>query len=134
MIVSKITAAFPCELAQVWDIVTSLEHYSWRSDLSKIEVPKPGRTFIEHTPEGYSTTFTITAFEPMKRYAFDLENSNMTGHWIGLFSYQDGETTIEFTEHIAPKKWFMKPFASMYLKKQQALYIEDLKRALSSRS
>lgn len=134
MAVSKITASFSCDREKVWDIVTSLENYSWRSDLSKIEILKPGRKFIEHTPEGYSTTFTITALEPMKRYEFDLENNNMNGHWTGLFSYKNGVTIIVFTEHIVPKKWFMKPFAGMYLKKQQALYLEDLKRILSAQS
>ena len=38
--------------------------------------------FIEYTKEGYPTTFTITAVEPYKRWEFDMENSNMKGHWV----------------------------------------------------
>nr|WP_315024913.1 hypothetical protein [uncultured Aminipila sp.] len=28
------------------------------------------------------------------RYAFDIENENMQGHWVGLFSY-DNQKTME---------------------------------------
>lgn len=38
MAVSSVSAAFPCELKKVWETVTSLTAYAWRSDLSKIEV------------------------------------------------------------------------------------------------
>lgn len=40
-----------------WDIVTSLENYSWRSDLSEIEIISDKR-FIERTKDGYATNFT----------------------------------------------------------------------------
>ncbi len=61
-----------------------------------------------------------------------MENDNIKGHWSGVFA-QDGElTTIEFTENVTAKRLFMKPFVKGYIKKQQALYINDLKKALSS--
>ena len=37
---------------------------------------------------------------------------------------------IEFTENVAAKKRFMKPFVSMYLKKQQAIFVSDLRGEL----
>lgn len=117
----------------VWEIVTSLDNYAWRSDLSKIEVLEAGKRFIEYTKEGYATTFTITTFEPMKRYEFDMDNNNMYGHWTGLFSKIDNKTEISFTENITPKKWIMKPFVGIYLKKQQTAYIADLRKALEEK-
>ena len=54
----------------------------------------------------------------------------MYGHWTGIFSSEGGVTTIDFTEDVTAKKWFMKPLIGVYLKKQQALYITDLKKAL----
>lgn len=122
--------AFACELEKAWDTVTSLAEYSWRSDVDRIEVLEDGKRFIEHTKDGYSTEFSITVWEPCKRYAFNMENENMKGYWIGTFSYQDGVTTIEFTEGVTAKKLIMKPVAGMYLKKQQKNYIADLKKAL----
>lgn len=117
----------------VWEMVTSLDNYSWRSDLSKIQVLEAGRRFVEYTKDGHATTFTITTFESMKRYEFDMDNNNMHGHWTGLFSKKDDKTEIDFTENIIPKKWIMKPFVGMYLKKQQAVYISDLRKALEEK-
>lgn len=130
MAVSNIKAEFLTDVKKVWEIVTSLEEYSWRSDLDRIEVSGQGKEFIEFTKDGYSTRFVITAFEPYKRYEFDMENDNMKGHWTGIFSYENGVTTIDFTENVEAKKLIMKPFVKGYLKKQQTAYIEDLRKVL----
>lgn len=129
MAVSTIKAVFPYDIQKVWEVVTSLEHYAWRSDLSRIEIIGE-KQFIEYTKDGYSTTFTITEKEPYKRWAFDMENENLKGHWTGIFTQKDGQTEIDFTENVHPKNIFMKPFVKIYLKKQQARYISDLKKAL----
>ena len=65
-----------------------------------------------------------------KRWEFDMDNTNMTGHWTGVFTSQGEETEIDFTEYVSAKKIFMKPFLKTYLKKQQAQFIMDLKKAL----
>lgn len=130
MAISNITAVFPSDIHKVWNVVTSVENYGWRSDLSKTEILNE-RQFVEYTKEGYATTFTITVAEPYKRWEFDMENGNMKGHWIGVFQQKDGETEIEFTENVNAKKIFMKPFVKLYLKKQQAQFIADLRKALS---
>ena len=129
MAITNIKATFECDVQKVWSIVTSLENYSWRSDLSRIEVISEIQ-FVEYTKDGYSTTFTITATEPFKRWEFDMENDNMKGHWTGLFSQNGGETAIDFTEDVVAKKLLMKPFVKGYLKRQQALYVTDLGNAL----
>ena len=67
----------------------------------------------------------------MSRYEFDIDNKNMHGHWVGLFSNDDGRTKIDFTENVTPKNIFLKPFVRNYLKKQQAAYIADLQKALA---
>ncbi len=130
MAVSTIRAEFRCEIVKVWELVTSLNEYSWRSDLGKIVITMPEKEFEEHTKDGYVTKFRITAFDEYKNYEFDMENDNMQGHWTGKFSYKDGTTFIEFTENVTAKKLIMKPFVGMYLKKQQANYIQDLRGAL----
>lgn len=130
MAVSTIKAEFQYEVEKVWKMVTSLNNYSWRSDLDKIVVTVPEKEFEEHTKDGYVTKFKITAFDKYKRYEFDMENGNMQGHWTGIFAYSDGVTVIEFTENVTAKKLIMKPFIGSYLKKQQTKYIKDLKNAL----
>lgn len=133
MAVSTIKAEFHFEVEKVWEIVTSLDKYSWRSDLDKIVVTVPGKEFEEHTRDGYVTKFKITAFDECKIYEFDMENGNMQGHWSGKFSYEDGITFIEFTEDVIAKKLLMKPLVGIYLKKQQEKYIQDLRKALEAK-
>lgn len=127
MAISKMSAVFHNDLHTVWDVVTSLENYQWRSDLSRIEVLNE-RQFVEYTKDGYATTFTITVSEPYERWEFDIENGNMVGHWTGVFKGKGGQTEITFTEDVTPKKWIMKPFVRGYLKKQQKQYIDDLRK------
>lgn len=131
MAVSNIKVVLSCEIEVVWNRVVSLDDYVWRSDLSKIEVTEKGKQFEEYTKGGYATNFTITAFTPYERYEFDMENTNMSGHWTGVFTYGEGVTTIDFTEDVTAKRFFMKPFVGMYLKRQQAAYVADLQNALN---
>ena len=130
MVVSNMKALLQYDIQRVWEVVISLEDYSWRSDLSTIEIINENQ-FIEYTKDGYATTFTITAKEPYTRLEFDIENENIKGHWVGLFTQRDGQTEIDFTENITAKRLFMRPFMKSYLKKQQALYVSDLRKALS---
>ena len=117
-------------LQQVWELILDIENYAaWRSDLSKTEVISDTQ-FIEYTKDGYPTTFTVTLVDPYKRWEFDMKNSNMKGHWIGVFTDKGNETEIDFTECVEAKKWFMKPFVKSYLKKQQAQFVADISKAL----
>ena len=126
MATSNIKALIPSVLRQVWDFVLDIENYAaWRSDLSKTEVISD-KQFIEYTKDGYPTTFTVTLVEPYRRWEFDMENSNMKGHWTGIFTARGDETEIYFTEQVEAKKLLMKPFVKSYLKKQQAQFVADM--------
>lgn len=130
MAVSNIKVVFKRDIQKVWEVVTSLENYGWRSDLGKIEI-KNEKQFVEYTKDGFATIFTVTVNEPCKRWEFDMENDNMKGHWIGIFTQKGEETEIYFTENVIAKKIFMKPFVKAYLKKQQKQYVSDLQKELS---
>ena len=130
MTISNIKALIPGGLQQVWELILDIENYAtWRSDLSKTEVISDTQ-FIEYTKDGYPTTFTVTLVDPYKRWEFDMKNSNMKGHWIGVFTDKGNETEIDFTECVEVKNWLIKPFVKSYLKKQQAQFVADIKRAL----
>ena len=131
MATSNTKANIPCELHQVWDLVLDIENYAaWRSDLSKTEVISD-KQFIEYTKDGYPTTFTVTLVEPYRRWEFDMENSNMKGHWTGIFTVKGDETEIDFTEQVEAKKLLMKPFVKSYLKKQQIQFVADIMKNYS---
>ena len=130
MTTSNIKALIPSELRKVWEFILDIENYdAWRSDLSKTEVVSD-KQFIEYTKDGYPTTFTVTLVEPYRRWEFDMQNSNMSGHWIGVFTDKGNETEIDFTECVEAKKMLMKPFVKLYLKKQQAQFVADILKNL----
>ena len=127
---SNIKALINSEIHKVWEVILNVEKYKlWRSDISETEIINE-KQFIEYTKENYATTFTVTVVEPYKRWEFDIENSNIKGHWIGIFISNGNQTEIDFTEDIITKKWFMKPFVKSYLKKQQTQFVKDLKDLL----
>ena len=76
------------------------------------------------------TAFTITTVEPCNRWEFDMENTNMRGHWTGLFTQTEEGTEMEFTETVEVKKRFLKLFVKGYLKRHQTRFVSDLKKAL----
>ena len=129
MATSNIKALIPGELRKVWDFVLDIENYvAWRSDLSKTEVISD-KQFIEYTKDGYPTTFTVTLVEPYRRWEFDMENNHIKGHWIGIFADKGNGTQIDFTECVEAKKWLLKPFVKSYLRKQQAQFVADIRKA-----
>ena len=131
MVTSNIKCILNSYIYKVWKIILYIDKYSmWRSDLSKVKIIDDNK-FIEYTKEGYATSFTITFVEPHKRWEFDMENNNIKGHWIGIFTSKGNETQIDFTENVILKKWFMKPFVKSYLKKQQTQFVLDLKKTLN---
>ena len=131
MAVSNIKALIPGELQKVWELVLNTENYAaWRSDLSKTEAISD-KQFIEYTKNGYPTTFTVTLVKPYRRWEFDMENSNMKGHWIGVFTSKGNGTEMDFTECIKAKKWFLKPFVKSYLRKQQTQFVADIMKNFS---
>lgn len=131
MAATNIKAVIESNINKVWDIVYDVENYSkWRSDLSRTERLNE-RQFVEYTKDGYATTFTVTVTEPCRRWEFDMENSNMKGHWVGVFTPIGDKTEVEFTENVTAKKFFMKPFVKGFLKKQQEGFVSDLRKAAS---
>ena len=128
---STITATFKADIKKVWEVVTNNNKYEWRSDLSKIDVSVDGNSFTEYTKDNFPTKFNITLKKPYERYEFDMTNKNMNGHRSGIFSpITNNGTQIEFTEEVSVNNPIMNLFVGLYLKKQQSLYIADLKKEL----
>ena len=64
----------------------------------------------------------------LSMYRFYVENENIKGHLTWIFYDHRGRTTIDFTEKVTVKKFFLRPFAGRYLRKQQLSYVSDLKK------
>lgn len=126
---SNIQVTIKSDIKNVWNTVTDVANYHWRSDLSRTEIIDE-KQFIEYTKDGYPTTFTVTLTEPFKRWEFQMENTNMRGHWVGVFTEKGGFTQVEFTEYVEAKKFYFKPFVKLYLKRQQKQFVSDLEKDL----
>lgn len=90
MIKSIIKRQFNCDRNKLWEVITSNNNHSWRSDLSKIYIIDQ-KHFIEYDKNNFPIYFTITKKEKLKEYKFDLENTNLKGKWTGLFVELDNE-------------------------------------------
>jgi hypothetical protein len=127
---SKVSALLPHPVERVWRTVTDLEDTAWRSDLSRVERLSPTR-FAEYGKNGGATIFNVTVREPPRRWAFTMENGNMSGCWLGEFEPSGEGCRLTFTETVTAKHWWMVPFVPGYLKHQQKVYLSDLRRKLA---
>lgn len=131
MIKSNMRKEFSCDKETLWKVITDNSNYSWRSDLSKIEITDDNH-FTEYSKNGYPTYFTITSKQKLKEYKFDLENTNIKGKWTGIFKeLPDGNIELDFTEEIETDNIIMKLLAKPYLKNQQKRYFRDLQKEIS---
>jgi len=131
MVKSNIKKEFNCNIEKIWNIITDNGNYSWRSDLSKIEIIDDEH-FIEYDKNNYPTEFTITLKKPYKEYRFSIKNTNIKGEWIGLFKeLPNKKVELDFTEEIEANNFIMKLLAKPYLKSMQKRYIKDLERELN---
>ena len=133
MIKSNIKKQFKCNKNKLWNIIVDNNNYSWRSDLSKIEIIDENH-FIEYDKNNFPTYFTITSKEQLKEYTFNIENTNIKGRWIGIFKDIAKDTIeLDFTEEIEVNNFVMKLLAKTYLKISQNRYMRDLEKELNKR-
>ena len=68
----------PYSVQAVWGVVTNLGEWQWHRDIRDIEVLSE-RQFIEKAKSGVNTRFTVTVNISHRRWAFLMENQNITG-------------------------------------------------------
>lgn len=130
MAIANIKVTLLCPIEKVWDKVTDLNDFIWRSDLINIRIIDEN-TFVEISKDGIETYFKVIECIKNQSWSFEIENKNIKGTWTGKFYSHGDKTTLDFTENIMSKKIIFKPFVGLYLRKQQKLYFKDLKKALN---
>lgn len=130
MAISNIKVTLLCPVEIVWDTVTNLNNFSWRSDLKDVKIIDE-HNFIEISKNGIETYFRITECIKYQSWIFEIDNKNIKGFWLGKFYSKGDKTILDFTENVVSKKVIFKPFISFYLKRQQKIYFRDLKVKLN---
>lgn len=130
MAISNIKVTLLCPVEIVWDTVTNLNNFSWRSDLKDVKIIDE-HNFIEILKNGIETYFRITECIKYRSWIFEIDNKNIKGFWLGKFYSKGDKTILDFTENVVSKKVIFKPFMSFYLKRQQKIYFRDLKVKLN---
>ncbi|KKC20160.1 Uncharacterised protein [Streptococcus sp. NCTC 11567] len=130
MAIANIKVTLLCPIEKVWNKVTDLNDFVWRSDLKNIRIIDDNK-FVEISKDGIETYFEVTECIQNQCWSFEIENQNIKGIWVGKFYSHGDKTTLGFTENIVSKKLIFKPFIGSYLKKQQKLYFRDLKKVLN---
>ena len=130
MEVANIKVTLNCPIEKVWDKVTDLRDFGWRSDIKDIKIIDD-KNFVEITKDWIETNFKVIECTKHQCWSFEIENANIKGTWIGKFYSNGDKTTLDFTENIISKKFILKPFVGLYLRNQQNLYFKDLKEALN---
>ncbi|WP_371173901.1 SRPBCC family protein [Buchananella felis] len=69
---------------QVWQVVTDLKRWQWRSDLSECKVVDEQR-FIETPKKGKVIRFCATRLEELRIWEFQMDSPTLTGVWRGTF-------------------------------------------------
>ncbi|MCM1497670.1 MAG: hypothetical protein NC124_04310 [Clostridium sp.] len=118
----------PFSIEVMWDVLTSLENYSWRSDLVRIEIINE-KQFIQYTSGGDAITCTVVQEIKYRHWEFEMENEDMKGRWACmLFSWGEKRTEINLAEEIVVKKFYLMPFVNSYLNRRHITYVKDLTR------
>ena len=128
MITANIKVTIDRPVTQVWRKVTDFGNQQWRSDLTHAETLSE-KSFIEIAGNGTKTEFAVFRFDPHQRLELQFENDYISGQWIGIFIGQGAQTTLDFTEQVRCKKWWLAPFVGRQLKKMQQQYMRDLVKA-----
>ena len=121
MITSQIQATLPYNIKIVWQAVTDIKNYHWRSDLSHTEVLNKYQ-FTKYAKNGTPTHFTTTVFQPYSCWEFTLEKQQHQRPLARKF-FLNRELLPLYTlpKKLPLKKFCLKPILKFYLRRQQKL-------------
>ncbi len=131
MVKSSLKVKLNFDIVKVWNKVTYLENYSWRSDLNDLEVLN-NDTFIINKKKKNPTVCKITFAKLYRQWEIKIDNKHFSGEYAGIFKGDEEHCVIEFYGNLKPKNIYILPFLKDILKKEQTNYINDLQKALLS--
>lgn len=130
------STTFQSDIETIWNIITDVSDYAWRSDWRKVTGSEDPNQFTVYSKDGNHSEFTIICRKPYNHYEFTMENDVMTGRWVGnLSTLPEGGTRMDIHETIDMKNryWGFLSHLFLNMKKTHQIYIRDLKEKLKEK-
>ena len=121
-------AIYDADVKAAWDVLTSRDDESWRTDLKKIEYRSVNDDFVEYSNDGYQLGFVVTEERPYEYYEIETWSLETRGRRMYTFEEtEDGKTRVILQEEMKIKhiwiEWLSRFF--MPLPKILSKLLED---------
>lgn len=121
-------AVYDADVKTAWDVLTSREDVSWRSDLSKIEYRPGNRDYVEHSHDGYQLGFVVTEERPYEYYEIETWSLETKGKRSFEFEdMEDGTTRVILREEMKIKPFWIEWLSRFFMPLEKLLtqHLED---------
>ena len=82
MAIANIKVILLCPIEKIWNKITDLNDFVWRSDFRNIRIIDENK-FVEISKDGIETYFEVTECIQNQCLSFEIENQNIKGTWVG---------------------------------------------------
>lgn len=82
MAIANIKVILLCPIEKIWNKITDLNDFVWRSDFRNIRIIDENK-FVEISKDGIETYFEVTECIQNQYWSFEIENQNIKGTWVG---------------------------------------------------
>ena len=125
-----VRAEISCPVERVWRLVTDLNGWDWRSDLSDLRSSRDGMHFCEYEWDGERVCFEIEAFAPCYWFACTMAGHGSTGRWEMFFTRSGAQTKLEILAELQRRDFLTDLRALVWLRRRMKQYMEDLRLEL----
>lgn len=78
MAIANIKVILLCPIEKIWNKITDLNDFVWRSDFKNIRIIDENK-FVEISKDGIETYFEVTECIQNQCWSFEIENQNIKG-------------------------------------------------------
>lgn len=121
-------AVYDADLKTAWDVLTSREDVSWRSDLKKIEYRAGNHDYVEHSHDGYQLGYVVTEERPYEYYEIETWSLETKGKRSFEFEdMEDGTVRVILREETKIKPFWIEWLSRFFMPLEKLLtqHLED---------
>ena len=128
-------AIYDADVKAAWNVLTSREDVSWRTDLKKIEYRRDKDDFVEYSNDGYQLGFIVTEERPYEYYEIETWSLETKGKRSFEFEQlEDGTTRVVMREETKIKPFFIEWLSRIFMPMEKILttHLEDARDYIES--